>query len=427
MISRFLYDLYKLERHLRLSTAELEKLQLKQLKATLKHAYDNVHFYHQKLKEANVKPDDVKTTDDMRKIPTTTKIELQSTSRRDLVALGFDSSMLVERMTSGSTGMPLTSLADGKTVDYELALWSRAFLANGVKPWYKIGVVTDPKNFPTPGKLSQRLDLSRRSYVSIFDSPEIQQKLLEKSNPDVIKGYSSSLTLLADYCQHNACKVKPRFVFTGAELLDKVSRETINSAFPGEILDNYACIEFGLLAWECLEHTGYHVNVDSVMMEVLDEEEPVPTGERGDIICTSLVNRAMPLIRYRIGDVGVISKEQCPCGRALPMMKVLEGREGDFLMTTEGRAVSPVIFFPYPFENPEMIKQFRIVQEKRDLIVIQLVLRESLEHYSSLCEKATAEIRRVFGESMQVEFQVLKELRMDGSTKLRKIMSKVPR
>jgi phenylacetate-CoA ligase len=427
MISRLLYDVYRLRRHLHLSKAELDRLQLKQLKATLKHAYYDVPFYHRKLKEANVRPDDIEKTDDLRKIPVTTKSELQSAALSDLVASGFSLGMLVERMTSGSTGMPLTLMADGKTVDYEMALWSRAFMANGVRPWHKISVVTDPKNFPSSGKLTQRLGLSRRDHVSIFDSPEIQQKLIEKFNPDVIRGYSSSLALLADHCQKETCKIRPRFVFTAAELLDKVSRNTISNAFHAELFDNYACIEFGLLSWECLEHAGYHINVDSVMMEVLEEEEAVSPGERGDIVCTGLVNRAMPLIRYKMGDVGVISEEQCPCGRALPIMKVLEGREGDFLITTEGRTVSPIVFFPYPFENLEKIKQFRVIQEKRDLIVIQLVLKEPFEHYSSLCEKATAEIRRVFGEDMRVEFQVLEGLRTDASTKLRKIMSNIPR
>jgi len=427
MISRLLYDVYRLERHLHLSKVELDRLQLKQLKATLKHAYDDVPFYHRKLREANVRPDDIEQTDDLRKIPVTTKSELQSAALSDLVASGISPSMLVERMTSGSTGMPLTLIADGKTVDYEKALWSRAFMANGVRPWHKISVVTDPKNFPSSGKLTQRLGLPRRNHVSIFDSPEIQQKLIEKFNPDVIRGYSSSLALLADYCQNRTCKIRPRFVFTAAELLDRVSRETICNAFHAELFDNYACIEFGLLSWECLEHAGYHINGDSVMMEILDGEEAVSPGERGDIVCTGLVNRVMPLIRYEMGDVGVISEEQCPCGRALPIMKVLEGREGDFLITTEGRTVSPIIFFPYPFENLEKIKQFRVIQEKRDLIVIQLVLREPYEHYSSLCEKATAEIQRVFGEDMRVEFQALKGLRTDASTKLRKIMSNITR
>lgn len=425
MMPRFLYDVYQLRRHLHLSETELKRMQLKQLKAILRHAYDQVPFYHQKFKRANVRLDDVKAIEDLIKIPTLTKTELQSAVFSDIMATSANPNKCVKRMTSGSTGIPLTLLADRAAIDYELALWSRAFLENGVRPWYRLSVITDPRNFPKSGKLSQRLGITRRDYVSIFDPPDIQKRLLERFNPQVIKGYSSSLALLADHCLHTKCNVRPRFVFTGAELLDKASRTSIGSGFSAELLDNYACIEFGLLSWECLEHVGYHINADSVVMEIVDGGEQVSFGERGSVVCTSLINRAMPLIRYEIGDVGVLSAERCPCGRSLPLMKVLEGRKSDFLMTTDGRAVSPTIFFPYPFESLEGIKQFRVIQEKLDKIVIQLVFKKPVEKHSHLCDEATKEIRRVFGEDMQVEFQVLKELKADSSAKLRKIVSNI--
>ena len=425
MNPRFLFYVYKLRRNIGLSSSELSRLQFKQLKIMLKHAYDDVPFYHRKFRNAKIKPDDIETIDDLDKVPITTKSELQSSALSDIVAVDSNPDKCITRMTSGSTGMPLTLVADAKTVDFELALWTRTFLANGVRPWDKIGVLTDPKNFPRSGKLTQRLGISRRNYVSIFDGPEKQEKILEACNVDVIKGYPTSLALLAEHCKLDACKIRPRLIFTAAELLSRASRISIASAFGGELLDNYACIEFGLLSWECSEHMGYHINADSVILQAVRKGETVARGERGEIVCTSLVNHAMPLIRYKIGDVGVLSDESCSCGRALPLMKIVEGRTGDFLMATDGRAVSPIIFFPYPFESLEGIKQFRVVQEKRNKLIIQLVLRENFKLDPSLCGKATSELQKVFGEDMQVEFQVLKELATD-SAKLRKIISNIP-
>jgi phenylacetate-CoA ligase len=171
---------------------------------------------------------------------------------------------------------------------------------------------------------------------------------------------------------------------------------------------------------------GYHLNIDNVLMEFVDDSERVSPGEHGEIVCTGFSNHAMPLIRYRIADVGIPSQERCSCGRGLPLMKIVEGREDDFLVTLDGRVISPLIFFPYPFANSEQIKQFRVIQERKDRLVIQVVLDESSRNESRIFEKATREISRVFGDATQVEFQVLQSIERDPSGKIRKVISHVP-
>lgn len=248
--------------------------------ALVRYAYENVPFYHRKFRSVGLKPDDVKTLDDLHKIPVTTKSEIQASLLRDLVAVNVDVDTLIRRTTSGSTGIPLATFADQRVSDFEGAVWLRALFENGLRLRDKMVVVADPRNFPKKKNVFQRFRVMSRRYVSIFDSPEKQISLLMEYQPDVVKGYTSSLLILAELCKEVKGKIRPRLIFTGAELLNGVSRKLISSMFGAELFDYYACSEFSLLAWECKEHHDYHINADSVIMEFVDDDgEAVASGE----------------------------------------------------------------------------------------------------------------------------------------------------
>lgn len=218
--------------------------------------------------------------------------------------------------------------------------------------------------------------------------------------------------------------IKPRLVFTLAELLDKKSRESITKVFETELFDYYGSSEMSLISWECREHNGYHINADNLIMQFVDSDgQPVGTGEPGEIICTSLNNYTMPMIRYKQGDMGTGVEDSCPCGIRLPLMRIMGGRKDDFLIAVDGRVIPPTIFFPYPFENLTKIEQFRAIQESRDKLRIQLVVKEGFD--LQLLDRARKEIQRVFGEDMAVEFEFLKEIARTSNGKLRKVISKI--
>jgi len=426
MIARVMLYSFALRRNLRLEPSSLKELQRRKLRVIIKHAYENVPFYHKKFDESGIKPDDVKSIADLSKVPVTTKSEIQARPFEEVVARNVDVNKCAKRTTSGSTGLPLTIVVDRRAVDFDEAVWFRALSEVGLRPWDRMAIIADPRSFPKSRSWFQRLGIARREYISIFDGAERQLVLMEKFKPDFVKGYSSSLEVLANFCKQQALTFKPRFVLTSAELLDDESRKLISSVFEADVLDNYSCEEFGLLAWECPAHMGYHMNVDSVVMEFVDNGETIESGERGEVLCTTLVNQTMPLIRYRIGDVGVPVEDKCSCGRTLPLMKVVEGRLDDFLLALDGRMISPTVFFPYPFENLRGIKQFRVVQERRDKLTIQLAVTESFLNRNQDLEKARRKIQNLFGESMQTEFEILKKINKDPTGKLRKVISKIP-
>jgi phenylacetate-CoA ligase len=425
MIVSSTLHLYQLRRNLRSGSLKLGELQNKKLATILKHAYENVPFYHERFRSAGLKPGDIRTVEDLRKLPFTSKSDVQAFSS-SFYANNVDKKKCTERLTSGSTGIPLTVAVDTDAINFENALWARSYFEDGMKPWHKMLRITDPHNF-APSHWFHHLGLMRTKFVSVFDDNKKLLSVIEEYKPDIIRGYTSCVETFAMFCADNKLHTKPKLVFTSAELLDKKARKTIALAFGTEPFDMYVSVEFGPMAWECREHSGYHINADGLILEFVDNGEAVAPGERGEIVCTSLFNNVFPLIRYRIGDAGIRSDERCSCGVTLPLMKILEGRTGDYLIALDGRKVPPIVFFPFPFDDSDVtgIKQFKIIQERRDKLVIMIVARNSLGKTEEIFRKAERNLKSIFGENMQVTFRMVDKIQRDPTGKLRKIVSKV--
>jgi phenylacetate-CoA ligase len=426
MFARYLYYLGELKRNLRMEPVRFREIQNKRLRAMVQHAYLHVPFYRRKFDRAGVEPDDIRCPEDLCKLPMTTKAEIQAAPLGDIVANNVDVSKCVKGATSGSTGVPLTLLIDKKAEDFRLALWARAYLQNGLRPWDKMAIIKDPQHFQNDKRWVQRLGVVNRKEISVFDDARDQAELIERYRPDALKGFSSSLAILADFCRDQRLAINPHSVFTGAELLLEADRQLLSSVFDCDVFDYYGCTEFSLLAWECADHMGYHMNTDGTVIEFVNDYGPVASGQRGEIICTSLVNVAMPLIRYRLGDKGIPLEESCTCGRPLPLLKMVEGRMDDFLIALDGRMISPTIFSPYPFRSLRGIKQFKVIQKRRERLTIQLVVKEDFLINDTVFREARREIERVFGEGMEVDFHILERFNKDPTGKLRQVISCVP-
>lgn len=417
-------DLFLSRRNLFLSPSDLEKMQTKRLRRLLTFAYNNVPFYHEKLRGAGLKPDDIQNLDDLRRIPLTTKTEIQCTSLNNMMARNVDVANCVKNTTSGSTGLSVTTLAGKKTDRFNGTMVYRAYFMNGMHLRDKMVVVKDLSAHPVRYKSwVEHLGLMKRRYISVFDDPRVQTKFLAEEKPEIIESYPSSLAIIADFYE-DMVSVRPRLVFTLGEFVDRRSRETITRVFQTKLYDNYASAEIGLMSWECEQHSDYHVNADNVILEFISENgEPLTPGEKGEVVCTNLYNYEMPLIRYNHEDIGAAVAGNCACGVKLPLMRIEGGKKDDFLHTVDGRVIPPTVFFPYPFANFEKIRQFRVIQESRNMLRIQLVLKESLD--SDVLDEAKKEIRRVFGKDMDVEFETLEQLTRDPSGKLRKVVSRI--
>ena len=416
---RKIWNLYNLMKSQWKSNKELKILQEKRLRSVIKYSYEEIPLFHSKCKKVGVRPEEIKTVDDLAKIPLTTKAEIQANFPHGVVARNLDLSKCWKPRTSGSTGRPLTMVYDDIAEDFEKATALRPNLTCGQKPWSKWGVITSPDHI-VEEKWFQKLGLFSIDFVSLFDTAEDQIRMLRKLDVDVLDGYASSIYLIArELIRKGEDDIHPKFIFTTAEMLTEKMRDIIDSAFGLNIFDQFGCVEFGRTAWECAEHIGYHMDMESVVMEFIRDGDHVSPNESGEIVYTGLYNYAMPLIRYRIGDVGVPSDEMCPCGRGLTLMKRLEGRNDAFIRTPSGRILSPIIWtiLLRPFD----LLQFKVTQHRIDLIKIQVIpLKKFMsDNISNVIKRVTD----VLGEDIEVIIELVGEIPRESSGKIRSVVS----
>jgi len=401
---------------------ELEAIQVKMLRGMLKHAYANVPLYHDKFRSVGIYPDDIKCVEDLQKLPLTTKKEVQENFPHRILSPGTDLSKCWISQTSGSTGIPFKMVYGTRDEDYQKAVALRPNLGCGQKIRDRWAVFTSPSHV-VEKKWFQKLRIFAPEFVSLFDKPDDQIQALKRINPDVIDGYASSIYLVAKRLQETGNDgINPRLIYSTSELLTQDMRSCIETAFGVDVLDQFGCVELGRTAWECHEHGGYHIDCDAVVMEFLQEGSAVVPGERGEIVYTGLYNYTMPLIRYAVGDVGVPSDEICPCGRGLPLMKLIEGRSDAFMKAPNGRIFSPIIWTVLMREIPG-IGQFKVIQEKIDLLKVLVI--KGPDFSEATIPQIQRDIKAAMGEEMVVDVDIVEEIPRDKSGKVRCAVSKV--
>jgi len=371
---------------------------------------------------AKVKPSDIKSLEDLDKIPVLTKSEVQR-NFDSLISRGIVKERCNREETSGTTGIPLSVIAEKRVSYLMTANKLRHYAENGGKLFRDRYVVLLPSFKPLKmthlGVCLRKLGILKKVNMNTrYPIENIINRLVDLK-PEAIDSYPSFLLLLARELEKIGNVIQPRLVFVGGELLDVRSRRLISSSFEAELFDTYGCTEAGFVAWECSEHVGYHTNVDLVVAEFVKDGEHVAAGESGEVILTPLWNYAMPLIRYKIGDIGTPSGESCPCGRGLPLMKVLEGRFEDFIILPTSRIVSPLVTSCY-FEGIEGITEYKVIQERMDRIIVQIVLKEGYGDDTLL--QIEDRFIKGFGEEIKIDFEVVDTIPRDG--KFRRVVSK---
>lgn len=410
---RYLRILHTLQNNVWLKTSELEAIQEKKLRAILNHAYRNVPYYHRLFDSVGVKPDDIKTIEDLSKIPIITKSQLKN-ANKEIIARNVDLNNCVEQATSGSTGDPLTLLFSKEDVLYAGASYDLVRIENGFKLFRDVLLSTTGESVTSNKKWYKHLGILRRESLNVFDSLDTQIQLLKKIKPDAMWGYPSAIKLLAKEVQEKAIKsISPRLIFTASEVFDQETRDFINSVFNVDLFDVYGSWEAGAcMAWECGEHAGYHMSMDSVLMEFLDENgERVSVGERGKVVVTNLHSYAMPIIRYEIGDFAIPTDEECSCGRGGYLMKAIEGRSKDVLVTSNGKIIVssfvPYLFYPdciyseATIKQYQKIKQFQVIQKSKNEIIVKII--KEPESDEEEFNYILTNFKNVFGESIDIK------------------------
>lgn len=404
-----------------LSPQQLAEQRNRKLRSLVAHAYARVPYYRKQWTTLGVHPSEIASESDLLNLPLLSKTDLQSRPLTDFLAEGTDLSQGICIRTSGSSGSPLTVHLTPSENEMANLIAMRANFASGARPWRRRATLRAIDRLPQQGGFLRRP--FRLDLPSGRDPKDYIQRLLQY-RPAEIHGYSQSLRQLAQHILKEGIQgLRPRFVLGTAELLTPRDRALINKAFGVQMVDHYASVEARSMAWECPLHEGYHINSDTSIVEFINDNQPARPGEPARIVVTPLYMRSMPLIRYDIGDTAALAGRTCTCGRSLPLLEQLQGRRDDCITLPSGRVVLPVGSFANVIEAESDVVEYYVTQEKLDLIVVQLVLRD--QAVSAVLTTVEQGIRELVHWEAVVKVVSVDSIKRDGSSKLRRIASKI--
>jgi phenylacetate-CoA ligase len=381
-----------LERNQWLKPESLVDFQQKRMRALLKHAYENVPYYHRIFKSRGLHPCEISKLEDLKKLPILKKT-LISSRPDELTARNLSKREIIARYTSGTTAEPLRFYTTCEGISWGTAAWLRAYSWGGYELGDKYAVIRAFWAFELKNPFLRIINLLLRRNVLLnaygLSTMAIQTSAnkMQTLRPQFLMGYSWGIHMLADYFLTKGIRPPQlQAIFTSAETTLPSRRRVIEKAFGCEVYDVYGSREFSTIASECERHSGYHIQSENILLEFIKDGESVGPGETGAILVTDLHNYAMPFIRYEIGDAGKVSEDPCPCGRGLPLLESLEGRNYEFLVTGDGSILYlrdlDTVFEGLP------VKMFQIVQSTLDDILVNVVAADG---YS---EKDTEFIKR---------------------------------
>jgi phenylacetate-CoA ligase len=355
----------------------LEELQVSRLQR-LAHIAERVPFYGSRFHEAGVGPTDLRTIEDIRRLPV---LERKDLERLGVEGLKVPGSWGMRASTSGSTGGAVSFLWP-----LEQMRWLDAGEARA-RAWMGSDVGTRRLEVRCRPVGTLQAVTAALLNTAAFHAPVVADPLavrrlvqaVEENPPVLIWGVSNALYVLAVALLEDGRSVRTAACWSGGNHLHPHYRKAFERAFTCPVYERYATMETGLVAHECVEAGSLHVPAEGLIVEIVRHDgAPVSPGETGDVLVTCLHNTATPLIRYRLGDRAVAADGRpCACGRGLPVFGRVVGRAHDFLATASGTLVSPGDAVTAAGPGDNSIIDFQIVQTKDRRLRIAVVQRES--------------------------------------------------
>jgi phenylacetate-CoA ligase len=355
-------------------------------------------------------------------LPILTKQHIRENSEA-LRSRQFSHAELVESRTGGSTGKALTVYFDKVCQEQRNAAAMRSDRWAGWDLGMKVAAVWgNPPAADTLKKRLRSLLLERTFYLDTMRIDDVSigrfVQQWRREQPQVLYGHAHSIYILAMYLRRLGAELRPRAVIATSMMLLEPERRVIEAVFGCAATNRYGCEELGLIASECEQHCGLHINVDHVLVEFLREDgTQAQPGEEANIVATDLINRGMPLIRYRLEDMGVAAAAQCACGRGLPVMERITGRQADFLRRADGSFVAGVSLVERTLTAIPGIEQMQLVQD--DPLRVQVRVVKDSDFTQSSQQRLREELQAVFGAKMTIEIHAVKTLERTQSGKYR--------
>lgn len=390
---------------------EIEKLQLERLKKTVNHCM-NSPFYKKRFEEINLRPEDIQTLDDLRKIPFTTKQDLRDTYPFGIASVPLEKATRLHS-SSGTTGNPTVILHTQKDLDEWANAVARCLHMVGLRP---TDVFQNSSGYGMfTGGLGFQYGAERLGMLTVpaaAGNTKRQIKFMTDFGTTAVHAIPSYAARIYEVMEEMGVDprrdTKLKTLIIGAEPHSEEQRRRIE-----EMLGVKAYNSFGMsemcgpgVAFECTEQNGLHIWEDYYIVEIVDPEtlEPVPEGEVGELVLTTINREAMPLLRYRTRDLTRILPGECPCGRHHKRLDRMKGRSDDMIIL-KGVNIFPIQIETILLQFKELSTDYLITLETvetNDEMTIEVELNELFTDDYARLQSLTREITRQLKDEILV-------------------------
>lgn len=410
----------------------LDTLQFERLQALLRHAYAHIPYYRTIMDELALRPDAIQSLGDFARLPLLRKETIRTRSN-EFLSSHSSASKDIDKATGGSSGEPLQFRISTESYQRRAAATYRGYgwagAAIGTKQLHLWGVP-----MRTASRLADTKDyiynaLHRRTMLNSFSlsnkNIESFLEVFQRIRPEVVVAFTNPLFEFARELEERGLRPPvPNSIVVGAEKLHDFQRTLIERVFQAPVFETYGCREFMLMASQCEHRAGLHVTHENLLIEILDEDgKPSTPGHEGDVVVTDLTNFAMPFIRYAVGDRAVSGTSTCACGRGLPLIDRIVGRQLDVIRTPDGRLI-PGEFFPHLVKEFPAVRRFQVVQDREGAMEMRVVLTGDA---SEQLESLTRLLQEQAGPTMQCSVRRVDEIPLTKHGKQQVVLNNVYR
>lgn len=415
------------------SREQLEEYQIQQLSKLLDHAYTNVPYYRRVFDERGLRPKDIQDLYGLRKLPYLTK-DIIRENLQDLMATSYPKSKFRYATTGGSTGIPMgfyteRGVTEAKDWAFMLTQWEMVGIPFGDRNVVLRGRVVHSAN---KGKLWEYNAANKSLVLSSYHmTDETLPKYIEKIRkfkPDFIQAYPSVITILARFMKENNVEPFPtvKTIVCDSENLYPWQKEILEEVFQCRIFGFYGHAERTVMAGQCEKSSHYHLFSEYGITEIVgnDGKPVIDDNEIGEIVATGLNNLVCPLIRYRTMDLAVPTHAKCECGRGYALLKRIEGRSQQFIVSKGKDLVSLTGAYGLVVKSSANVKEAQFYQDREGEIILNIVKGENYTDIDS--QNVRDGFCRRFGDKFNLSIRFVESIPRTRTGKFRFLIQKLP-
>jgi phenylacetate-CoA ligase len=413
---------------------DIVSIQNRRVRAIVSHAYETVPYYRRVMDEADLRPGDFRSAEDLSKLPVLTRDQL-ARDPGQFISNQYQGNENPTLHTTGTSGHSKSIRYDPRSLFLSLACGYRQRLVmerfTGRHLGYREMSMAVPssvihllrKFYESRSYMPRGVELVREFLVPDGRFDENIRKI-NAFKPDVIFGYGSYMGLIYRWAWENGVDVFiPKLIWYGADHVSPTDRRLIETEFGIPVYSTYQATEALRIAFQCERREGFHLNLDQVAVRIVDNDnKDLPPGRTGDIVISNLTNRATVLLNYKLGDVVTLSPAPCPCGRTLPVLERIDGRSDDTVIRPNGWNLFASIATDRLSAIPGLV-QIQLVQEDLQRFHLLVVCANESDWENMLAQLDDA-IRSVLGNDIVVRIDKVQVIPQEPGGKVRSFISK---